>query len=43
MAEYMSDSAMGEYGYLSDIGLVPLAPKTLAKVRYNVENLIPIN
>ena len=40
MAEYTSESAMGEYGYLSDLGLVPLEYNTLAQVRYNVDNLV---
>ena len=34
MSEFVGDSAIGEYGYLSDIGLVPLASDKLAKVRY---------
>ena len=40
MAEYTSDSAMGDYGYLGDLGLVPLESATLSKVRYNVNNLV---
>ena len=40
MAEYTSEGAMGEYGYLSDLGLVPLEYQTLAQVRYNVDNLV---
>jgi phosphate transport system substrate-binding protein len=40
MAEYTSDASMGEYGYLSDLGLVPLESATLSKVRYNVSNLV---
>ncbi len=43
MAEYTSEAAMGEYGYLADQGLVPLEYKTLEEVRYNVKNLVAIN
>ena len=39
MSEFVGDSAIGEYGYLSDIGLVPLASDKLAKVRYGVSYL----
>ena len=42
MAEYTSEGAMGEYGYLADQGLVPLEYKTLEEVRYNVKNLVAI-
>jgi phosphate transport system substrate-binding protein len=37
MNEYVSDAAMGEWGYLGDAGLVPLDSKTLADVRSNVK------
>jgi hypothetical protein len=30
---------VGEYGYLSDVGLVPLATEKLAKVRFGVSYL----
>ena len=43
MAEYTSEAAMGEYGYLADQGLVPLEYKTLEEVRHNVKNLVAIN
>ena len=43
MAEYTSEAAMGEYGYLADQGLVPLEYKTLEDVRYNVRNLVAID
>ena len=33
MMEYTSENAVGEYGYLGDAGLVPLAPEKLALVR----------
>ena len=39
MSEFVGDSAIGEYGYLSDIGLVHLASDKLAKVRYGVSYL----
>ena len=39
MEEFVSDSAVGEYGYLSDVGLVPLATEKLAKVRFGVSYL----
>ena len=37
MNEYVSDAAMGEWGYLSDEGLVPLDEETLQTVRDNVK------
>lgn len=37
MNEYVSDAAMGEWGYLGDAGLVPLDEKMLAQVRDNVK------
>jgi len=37
MNEYVSDAAMGEYGYLADEGLVPLDVQTLQIVRNNVK------
>ena len=37
MNEYVSDAAMGEYGYLADEGLVPLDEETLLIVRNNVK------
>ena len=43
MNEFVSDSAVGEYGYLMDRGLVPLETSTLSKVRSNVKNLNPIS
>ena len=43
MNEFVSDSAVGEYGYLMDRGLVPLETSTLSKVRSNVKNLTPIS
>ena len=43
MNEFVSDAAVGEYGYLMDRGLVPLDTSTLSKVRSNVKNLNPIS
>ena len=42
MNEFVSDSAVGEYGYLGDRGLVPLDKTNLDKVRRNVKNLISL-
>ena len=37
MNEYVSDAAMGDWGYLADYGLVPLDAEMLASVRENVK------
>ena len=37
--EFVSESAVWEYGYLSDIGLVPLEPKQLVEIRKRIKNL----
>ncbi|MDE0908606.1 MAG: substrate-binding domain-containing protein [SAR324 cluster bacterium] len=37
--EFVSESAVWEYGYLSDIGLVPLEPQQLAEIRKRIKNL----
>lgn len=42
MAEYVSDKALGEEGYLSDRGLVALPKADLAKVRAEVKALKPL-
>ncbi len=39
MSEFVSDEAVGEYGYLLDRGLVPLDSKSLSDVRSNVSDL----
>lgn len=39
MDEFVSDAAVGEYGYLMDRGLVPLDSKKMSEVRSNVRNL----
>jgi ABC-type phosphate transport system, periplasmic component len=43
MNEFVSDAAVGEYGYLKDRGLVPLETSTLSKVRSKVKNLNSIS
>ena len=42
MAEYVSDKALGEEGYLSERGLVALPKADLAKVRADVKSLKPL-
>jgi len=37
MDEYVSDAAVGEWGYLGDIGLVPLDPGKLEEVRLAIK------
>ena len=39
MNEFVSDDAVGDYGYLMDRGLVPLETKTLSEVRSNISAL----
>ena len=43
MDEFVSDNAVGEYGYLMDRGLVPLESKSLSEVRTNVSSLKTID
>ena len=43
MNEFVSDDAVGEYGYLMDRGLVPLETKTLSEVRSNISALKTID
>ena len=43
MDEFVSDNAVGEYGYLMDRGLVPLESKSLTEVRANVSSLKTID
>ena len=43
MEEFVSDAAIGDYGYLLDRGLVPLETGTQEKVRNNIRNLTPIS
>jgi len=42
LTEYTSEAAMGEEGYLTDKGLIPLGEKKLTKVRTNVLSLTPL-
>jgi len=39
MEEFVSEDAIGEYGYLTDIGLVPLEESALEEIRERVQNL----
>ncbi len=39
VAEFVSDDAIGEFGYLSDKGLIPLTPDEQAQVRESVSGL----
>ncbi|MGA0085784.1 MAG: substrate-binding domain-containing protein [bacterium] len=43
MEEFVSDAAIGDYGYLLDRGLVPLETSTQEKVRNDIRNLTPIS
>ncbi len=43
IAEYVSDAAMGEEGYLADKGLVVLPEEELVKVRAQVTQLTPLS
>jgi phosphate transport system substrate-binding protein len=42
LTEYTSEAAMGEEGYLTDKGLIPLGEEKLANVRKNVLSLTPL-
>ncbi len=42
LTEYTSEDAMGEEGYLTDKGLIPLGEDKLATVRSNVLSLTPL-
>jgi phosphate transport system substrate-binding protein len=42
LKEFTSEAAMGEEGYLTDKGLIPLGSEKLAKVRQNVLSLSPL-
>jgi len=39
IAEYMSDKAIGEEGYLADKGLIPPAKAEIAKIRGDAKAL----
>ncbi|ASP38005.1 phosphate ABC transporter substrate-binding protein [Bacterioplanes sanyensis] len=38
LAEFTSDRAMGEYGYLAEKGMIPMKPAEMATVRENVKS-----
>lgn len=42
LTEYTSEAAMGEEGYLTDKGLIPLGEEKLVNVRQNVLSLTPL-
>ena len=42
LTEYTSDAAMGEEGYLTDKGLIPLGEEKLVNIRKNVLALTPL-
>ena len=39
LAEFTSDAAVGEFGYLADSGLIPLADDERAAVQAQAKNL----
>lgn len=41
--EYTSNAAMGPFGYLSDIGLVPLSPKQRREIQKNSQEMVTIS
>ncbi|MCB2090921.1 MAG: PstS family phosphate ABC transporter substrate-binding protein [Alphaproteobacteria bacterium] len=42
LSEFLSDKAMGDFGYLAEKGLIPLTSEELEKVRVTAENLTPL-
>jgi len=42
-AEFTSDRALGEYGYLPERGLIPLSEEELAQMQKDVEELTPLS
>jgi phosphate transport system substrate-binding protein len=42
LAEFTSERAWGDFGYLSDRGLIPLPPEERAEVATRVRNLTPL-
>ena len=42
LAEYTSEKALGEEGYLADKGLVPPTPSEIGKIRDDARNLKPL-
>jgi phosphate transport system substrate-binding protein len=43
IAEFTSDAAVGEFGYLSDNGLIPLADRERAEVQTQAKNLAELH
>ncbi|MGL1932666.1 MAG: PstS family phosphate ABC transporter substrate-binding protein [Desulfotalea sp.] len=43
LAEFTSDKAWGEEGYLTDKGMIPMPKEERNQYRVNVENLTPLN
>ena len=42
VAEFTSEKAMGEDGYLGDKGLIPLSEDDLEQVKFDIENLVSV-
>ncbi len=42
LAEFTSEKAMGEYGYLAEKGMIPMTPEERTKVLNTVKNLTPL-
>ncbi|PCJ39268.1 MAG: phosphate ABC transporter substrate-binding protein [Alphaproteobacteria bacterium] len=43
LAEFTSDNAMGEYGYLTEKGLIPMPAADLKKMREHAKNLVTLS
>jgi len=43
LAEFTSDNAMGEYGYLTEKGLIPMPAADLKKMREHTKNLVTLS
>jgi phosphate transport system substrate-binding protein len=43
VAEFTSDAAVGEFGYLSDNGLIPLADQERKEVQAQAKNLTELH
>lgn len=42
LSEFLSDKAMGDFGYLAEKGLIPLPSNELAQVQNTAKNLVPL-
>ncbi|MBL4601370.1 MAG: PstS family phosphate ABC transporter substrate-binding protein [Emcibacteraceae bacterium] len=42
LSEFLSEKAMGDFGYLANKGLIPLPPKELAQVKQTAQKLITL-